>query len=325
MEQMKKIQERLGPELGEMNEIITGTLHTSNRMMNDIVTRYLRIKGKQIRPILVILSARMFGDVTREVLLAGAALEMLHNASLIHDDIVDETELRRGEATINATWGNHIAVLVGDFFVSNALDAGIKTGNIRVISALSALGKELSLGEIDQICNARDHSLDESSYFGMIRLKTASLFMNCVRMGAELGGCASDEELQLLVRYAELLGLCFQIRDDIFDYFEDTRIGKPTGNDLREGKVTLPLLYALRTAPEDEARPMRDMLLGGDLTAGDIDRLIEFAKRHGGIEYAYSRMREMQQEGEKLISTLPDSESKKAFMEIFDFIIERRV
>lgn len=322
MNDMKKIQECLGPELDEMNAIIVETLRTSNQMMDDIVTRYLKIKGKQIRPILVILSARMFGSVSREVLLAGAALEMLHNASLIHDDIVDETALRRGMPTINATMGNHIAVLVGDYFVSNALSAGIRTGDIRVISALSALGKELSLGEIDQICNARDHALDESSYFGMIRQKTASLFMNCVRMGAELGG-ATQEDLEKLVRYAELLGLCFQIKDDIFDYYEDTRIGKPTGNDLREGKVTLPLLYALRTAPEPEARPMRDLLLEGTLSGDDINHLIEFAKAHGGIDYAYSRMREMQREGEKILSTLPDTESGKAFGDIFDFIISR--
>lgn len=322
MNDMKKIQECLGPELDEMNAIIVETLRTSNQMMDDIVTRYLKIKGKQIRPILVILSARMFGSVSREVLLAGAALEMLHNASLIHDDIVDETALRRGMPTINATMGNHIAVLVGDYFVSNALAAGIRTGDIRVISALSALGKELSLGEIDQLCNARDHALDESSYFGMIRQKTASLFMNCVRMGAELGG-ATQEDLEKLVRYAELLGLCFQIKDDIFDYYEDTRIGKPTGNDLREGKVTLPLLYALRTAPEPEARPMRDLLLKGTLSGDDINRLIEFAKAHGGIDYAYSRMREMQREGEKILSTLPDTESGKAFGDIFDFIISR--
>lgn len=322
MNDMKKIQECLGPELDEMNAIIVETLRTSNQMMDDIVTRYLKIKGKQIRPILVILSARMFGSVSREVLLAGAALEMLHNASLIHDDIVDETALRRGMPTINATMGNHIAVLVGDYFVSNALAAGIRTGDIRVISALSALGKELSLGEIDQICNARDHALDESSYFGMIRQKTASLFMNCVRMGAELGG-ATQEDLEKLVRYAELLGLCFQIKDDIFDYYEDTRIGKPTGNDLREGKVTLPLLYALRTAPEPEARPMRDLLLKGTLSGDDINRLIEFAKAHGGIDYAYSRMRDMQREGEKILSTLPDTESGKAFGDIFDFIISR--
>lgn len=322
MNDMKKIQECLGPELDEMNAIIVETLRTSNQMMDDIVTRYLKIKGKQIRPILVILSARMFGSVSREVLLAGAALEMLHNASLIHDDIVDETALRRGMPTINATMGNHIAVLVGDYFVSNALAAGIRTGDIRVISALSALGKELSLGEIDQICNARDHALDESSYFGMIRQKTASLFMNCVRMGAELGG-ATQEDLEKLVRYAELLGLCFQIKDDIFDYYEDTRIGKPTGNDLREGKVTLPLLYALRTAPEPEARPMRDLLLEGTLSGDDINRLIEFAKAHGGIDYAYFRMRDMQREGEKILSTLPNTESRKAFGNIFDFIISR--
>ena len=218
--------------------------------------------------------------------------------------------------------GNHIAVLVGDFFVSNALAAGIRTGDIRVVSALSALGKELSLGEIDQICNARDHTLEECSYFGMIRQKTASLFMNCVRMGAGLGG-ATPEELDRLVRYAELLGLCFQIKDDIFDYYEDPRIGKPTGNDLREGKVTLPLLYALRTAPEAESRPMRDLLLAGDLAPADISGLIEFAKRHGGVEYAYDRMRAMQREGEEILATFPDSESRRAFTGIFDFIISR--
>ena len=161
MEQMKKIQQSLAPWLDQMNGIIVGQLATSNKMMNDIVTRYLEVKGKQIRPILVILSAKMFGEVSHEVLLAGAALEMLHNASLIHDDIVDETALRRGVETINARMGNHIAVLVGDFFVSNALAAGIKTGDIRVVRALSELGKELSLGEIDQICNAREHSLEE--------------------------------------------------------------------------------------------------------------------------------------------------------------------
>lgn len=322
MNPMKKIQERIKPELDEMNRLIVDSLATRNRMMDDIVKRYLQIKGKQIRPVLVILSARMFGHVSREVLYAGAALEMLHNASLIHDDVVDETLLRRGVDTINARMGNHIAVLVGDYFVSNALAAGIKTGDIRVVSALSALGKELSLGEIDQICNAREHTLEEVSYFGMIRQKTASLFMNCVRMGAELGGASSDD-LEKLGRFAELLGLCFQIKDDIFDYYDDSRIGKPTGNDLREGKVTLPLLYALRTAPEAESRPMRDILLAGDLSADDISSLIRFAHRYGGIEYAYERMRAMQTESEAILEEFPRSDSKEAFSEIFDYIISR--
>lgn len=319
---MKRIQETLAPELDEMNKIIVESLGTSNKMMDDIVSHYLKTKGKQIRPILVILSARMFGAVSKEVLYAGAALEMLHNASLIHDDVVDETSTRRGELTINARMGNHIAVLVGDYFVSNALSAGICTGNIRVISALSALGKELSLGEIDQICNARGHLLEESAYFSTIRQKTASLFMHCVRMGADLAG-ASIEDQDCLVRYGELLGLCFQIKDDIFDYFENPQIGKPTGNDLREGKVSLPLLYALRTAPEEESRPKTDLILTGDLTAEAISELIKFAKRYGGIEYAYKRMRELQGEAELIIDKYPDSASKTAFREIFEYIITR--
>lgn len=322
MDQMKKIQESLKPWLSDMNNIIEESLHTSHALMNNVVTHYLQTKGKQIRPILVILSARMFGEVTRNVLYAGAALEMLHNATLIHDDIVDETTLRRGVPTVNSTVGNEIAVLVGDFFVSNALAAGVRTGDIRVVKALSDLGKELSLGEIDQICNAREHSLEESAYLTMIRQKTASLFINCVKMGAEQVE-AKPEQLDRLVRYAELLGLAFQIKDDIFDYFNDPRIGKPTGNDLREGKVTLPLLYALRTAPEEEARPMRDLLLAGDLKRNEIDMLIEFAKQHGGIEYAYNRMRQMQDEALDILHTLPDNEARADFALIFDYIIER--
>ena len=213
-------------------------------------------------------------------------------------------------------------MLVGDYFVSNALAAGIRTNNIAIISALSDLGKELSLGEIDQICNAREHHFDEESYFSMIRQKTASLFINCVKMGAEAAG-ASPEEYAPLVEFAELFGLCFQIKDDIFDYFDNQQIGKPTGNDLREGKVTLPLLYALNTAPEEEALPMKELLKRGNLDNGEIATLIDFARRHGGIEYAYSRMREMEKEGERLLDAYPDSSWKQSFLDIFDFIISR--
>lgn len=322
MEQLEEIHRRLAPELEEMNRIIVSTLSTKNRMMDDIVTRYLRVKGKQIRPIMVILGARMFGGVNREVLYAGAALEMLHNASLIHDDVVDETKLRRGVDTVNARMGNHIAVLVGDYFVSSALDAGIQTGSVSVVRALSELGKELSLGEIDQICNAREHHFDEESYFGMIRKKTASLFMNCVRMGAEMAGAGGDD-LSHVVRFGELLGLCFQIKDDIFDYFDSKEIGKPTGNDLREGKVTLPLLYALAHGPGEEADALKNMIIRDDLSAPQIERLIEFAKANGGIEYAYSRMRCMQREAEAELADFPDSEAKRSFLDIFDYIISR--
>lgn len=322
MEQFEQIRLRLHTELGKMNSIISESLRANNEMLNAIVTNYLETKGKQIRPILVILSAKMFGTVNEHVLNACAALEMLHNASLIHDDVVDETSLRRGEPTINKMWGNHIAVLVGDYFVSNALAAGIRTGLISIISALSALGKELSLGEIDQICTARDHHFDEGSYFMVIRKKTASLFMNCVQMGAEAVGAVS-EEFAPMVKYAELLGLCFQIKDDIFDYYDNPKIGKPTGNDLREGKVTLPLLYALDNAPEEESDEMKALICRGDLTPGEIEVLVDFAKREGGIDYAFETMRRMQQEAENIIAPYPESEAKQSFREIFEFIISR--
>ncbi len=324
MDQLTVIQKTLQKELTEMNDIIRRSLYTPNALMNRVVTSYLETKGKQIRPIMVIVSAGLFGGVNEHVLHAGAALEMLHNASLIHDDVVDETPLRRGRATINQEWGNHIAVLVGDYFVSNALAAGIRTGNIAIIASLSDLGKELSIGEIDQICNARDHHFDEESYISMIRKKTASLFMNCVKMGAEAAG-ATESQYAPLIRFAELFGLCFQIKDDIFDYSDNTRIGKPTGNDLREGKVTLPLLYALGHAPAEEAERMKALLRRGDLSSDDIARLLRFACENGGIEYAYRRMREMQKEADKVLDTYPDSRWRQTFRDIFSYIISRDI
>lgn len=322
MNQLDTIQARLSEELSAMNGIIRSSLATPNELMNRVVESYLKTKGKQIRPLLVMLSARMFGGINDDVLHAGAALEMLHNASLIHDDIVDETDMRRGVPTINSVWGNHIAVLVGDFFVSNALAAGIRTGHLSIISALSALGVELSLGEVDQITNARGHHFDEDRYMAMIRKKTASLFMHCVRMGAQAAG-ASDKESDPMVEYAELLGLCFQIKDDVFDYFESDKIGKPTGNDLREGKVTLPLLYALRTGPAEESARLKDILRRGNLSEEEIQEMTAFARANGGIEYAFSVMRDMQTQAASIIAPYPDSEWKEAFSDIFEFIISR--
>ena len=322
MDSLAEIQKTLEPELNRMNEIIRQSLETDNELMNRVVTNYLLSKGKQIRPIMVLLSAKFFKDVNEDVLHAGAALEMLHNASLIHDDVVDETSLRRGRTTINTQWGNHLAVLVGDFFVANALSASIATGNISVISSLSHLGKELSLGEVDQICNVREHRFDEPHYMGMIRKKTASLFMNCVKMGAESVG-VKEEEYVPLMKYAEIMGLCFQIRDDIFDYFEDSKIGKPTGNDLKEGKVTLPLLYALNNTESHKAKEIKESLIKGLPDDNEILMIVNFAKENGGVEYAFSKMRTLQQEAEVYLNEYPDSKWKEAFRNLFDYIISR--
>lgn len=323
MKVLDEIQSSFKEELEAMNAIIADLLHTGHTLVNRIIDNYLKTKGKQIRPLLVLLSARMFGEIDSKVLYAAASLEMLHNATLIHDDVVDQTPLRRGKLTINAVWGNHLAVLSGDIFVSKALEAGIRTGNLSLLRSLSDLGTELSLGEMDQIFNARGHNMAEEAYFNMIERKTASLFVGCVRIGAQAVGVA-EEVFAPLEEYARRLGRAFQIRDDIFDYYPSDEVGKPTGHDLLEGKVTLPIIKALDNAPAEVSTRMRAILTKeGELDASDIATLHDFAKEYGGIEAARDEMKRLRSEALGFIKDYPDSESKKRFEEIFDYIINR--
>ena len=322
MTKFDEIKESISPELSRLNEIISSSLNSNSDLLNEIVATYLKTKGKQIRPIIVILSAKFFSNINEETLHAAASIELLHNASLIHDDVVDDTKKRRGNPTINSVWDNHIAVLVGDFFVSNALSCAIAAGDMRVISTVSKLGKELSTGELDQIDIAKHHSITEDNYYHIIGKKTASLFRSCVQVGGYTAK-APQQDIDNLARFVELLGLCFQIKDDIFDYFSDAEVGKPTGNDLREGKVTLPLIYALSKKESPLHEEMKSIVMQDVLTNAEIERLIEFAKNEGGIEYAYSSMERLKDEACKLISHYPDSDAKKAFINLFDFIIKR--
>lgn len=319
---MKKIQENIAPDLAKLNGIITTALESNSALMRQIVNKFLESKGKQIRPILVILSGRFFGEVNEKVLNAGAAIELLHNASLIHDDVIDESKERRGQPTINRIWDNHISVLVGDFFVSAALACAVKTESHRITAVLSRLGRELSLGEMSQIDNARQHNIDETTYFDIIRHKTASLFMCCVEVSGHATG-ADERELADLMKFTELLGLCFQIKDDIFDYFEDKSIGKPTGNDLREGKVTLPLIYALSKDSAAAREKMVELVKQNELSTEDIATLIEYAKAEGGIDYAYSTMERLRDEAFAILDTYPEKEVTEDFKSLFNYIIKR--
>ncbi len=316
------LKQRLAEELKAMNTFISESLHTDDSLMQHVVDQYLQTKGKQIRPILVLMSAKLFGGVNDTTLHAAASLEMLHNASLIHDDVVDNSYFRRGNPTLNRDYDNRIAVLTGDFFVSNSLVEALKTRDLNVISDIAQLGKELALGEMNQISNARECTFDEEKYMNVISKKTASLFMTCIKLGALSAG-ADNEMAANAVEYGRLLGLCFQIKDDIFDYFEDTEIGKPTGNDLRENKVSLPLLYAIRTTSPEESQKMKDLIRRGDLSDAEIALLIEFAKRNGGIDYAYAVMERMRCESLDILRLLPSNEWSAAFADLFDFTIRR--
>lgn len=322
MTTLEIIQQTISSELKQLNDRIAETLMSSNLLLNQVVESYLKTKGKQVRPIIVMLSAKMFGAITPNVISAAAAVELLHNASLIHDDVVDDTKTRRGNPTVNNIWDNHIAVLVGDFFVSTALHQAISTGDVRIINSMAKLGKLLSLGEIDQIYNARYHNLSEDAYFTTINHKTASLFVSCVEMGGYAVG-ADEDRLAKMARFAELLGLCFQIKDDIFDYFADDKIGKPTGNDLREGKITLPLLHVLLDETLPDHVEMLELSRKEELTTDEINALIDYAKRHGGIDYAYQKMAELRNQAVEIILEFPDTDIRRAFIALFDYIITR--
>ena len=326
MTQFRNIQSTLADELKQLNELIASALSSPNALMNQVISTYLERKGKQIRPILVLLSGKLLGAVNESTMHGAAAVELLHNASLIHDDVVDDTVTRRDAPTINGLWDNHLAVLVGDFFLSNALLQSVQTGNIRIVESISNLGRLLSIGELDEIYSARYSNPDEESYFGIIYRKTASLFISCVEIGAIAAGVAADDQrFTALQEYARLLGLCFQIRDDVFDYYSDAKIGKPTGNDLREGKITLPLLYALSLEQHPDHERMASLAAKEMLAAEEIDTLITFAVENGGIEYANATMARFAREAsEKLCEAFPaDSAPRQAFLDLLAYVIDR--
>ncbi len=325
---LKSIQQSIAPELRSLNQRILLALSSPNQMMNRIVEEYLRRKGKQVRPIMVLLCAKLFNpEVSRAVISAGASVEMLHNASLIHDDVVDESKLRRGEPTINGIWDNHIAVLVGDFFTATSLRLATETSDLRIVNTIAGLGRLLSIGELDQIYNARFHSLSEEAYMQTISRKTASLFVACASMGAYAAGVTDDDpRLEAIRSFAEKLGLCFQIADDIFDYYPATAetIGKPTGNDLLEGKVTLPLLHVLTREDLSDHDVMLALSRHEQLTPSEVDTLMTYAVSNGGIEYARAVMSRLRDEAAAILNgAFAPSQAVSDLLTLLDYVITR--
>ncbi len=323
MTRLQTIRSTYAPRLDRLHAVIVDALSSDNPLMARVIGHYLSRRGKELRPLMAMITADLLGgDVCYDVTRPAAAVEILHNASLIHDDVVDASDTRHGAATINAVWDNHIAVLVGDFFVSRALSLATSTADLRVIETLAGLGARLSLGEMDQIDNARGHSLTEQAYFGIITNKTAALFKACVEIGAYSAG-VTDSRLDMLRRYAEIFGQCFQITDDIFDYGTPDDLGKPTGLDLREGKVTLPLLCALASGHPDAPR-MRSTLQADILTDDDIARLIAFAVEAGGIEAARATVDRLCDEGTSLARAIAPSAASNPLITLLRYVAARR-
>lgn len=293
-----------------------------NPLLREIILHVNKQRGKQMRPMMVLLFGKMFGKVTDSTYSAALALELLHTASLVHDDVVDESMQRRGQASVNALYNNKLAVLVGDYLLSTSLVFTGRCGNPRITNIIGALGQTLSDGEIFQMFHSQEKLISEEVYFEIIRKKTASLFSSCAEIGA-LSADASQENIDNARLIGEYIGMCFQIRDDIFDYYTND-VGKPTGNDMREGKLTLPIIYAVRTHGNDCILTMIDRLKSGELADTEIGELIEFAKQHGGIEYAEQVMQDYRQKAIDLLPKAIDKNVRDAVIAYMDAVINRK-
>lgn len=290
----------------------------------DIITNYvLRRKGKQLRPMLVFLSAKLNGQITDATYVSATLIELLHTATLIHDDVVDETYQRRGFFSINALWKSKIAVLVGDYFLSKGLITALDTDQIGVLKVVSDAVKEMSEGELLQIEKSRKLDITEDVYYDIIRKKTATLIAACTRAGA-LSVEADEEKMAAMKSFGENLGIAFQIRDDLFDYEKNGMIGKPTGNDIKEKKLTLPLIHALNSVDTPEQKRVLRMIRRHHKNEKKVQEIIAFVKANGGIEYTHKRMLEYSQKALDALSLYDDTETKVALKELVEFTINRK-
>ena len=276
-----------------------------------------------MRPMLILLIAKNYGGITSVTQHSAVGLELLHTASLVHDDVVDESKERRGQASVNAEYNNKVAVLVGDYVLSTALLNVALTNNTHIVQSLAELGRTLSNGEILQLSNIQNSEFSEEVYYEVIKMKTAALFEACCEIGA-MSANATEEDLEKAKSFGRNLGIIFQIRDDIFDYYDSKEIGKPTGNDMAEGKLTLPVLYALNSTEDEEMKAIARKVKSRDVSQEEISRLVAFTKANGGIEYAEQKMLELRSQCLQFIDAESVTEEIRiALTAYIDYVIQR--
>ncbi len=291
MDYLSIIKQPIAKDLDDFIALFGQSLTHDDGMLGSALNHIRQRGGKRMRPILTLLMAKNYGKISDVTQNSAVGLELLHTASLVHDDVVDESSERRGQASVNASYNNKVAVLVGDYILSTALLHVSFTGHQRIIEYLAELGRTLAAGEILQLSNIQNQEISEDVYYQVIQQKTAALFEACAAIGAMSGG-ATEEEMQEAKQFGQYLGIMFQIRDDIFDYFDSKEIGKPTGNDMTEGKLTLPVIYALNNTDFDAMHTLAKKVKSGTINADEIAVLVEFTKQNGGIEYAEQKMSE---------------------------------
>ena len=323
MDYISVIKQPIESELDDFVQLFNESLSHTDGLLQQVLDHIRKRAGKRMRPMLILLMAKNFGRVTDATLHAAVGLELLHTASLVHDDVVDESKQRRGQLSVNAEYDNKVAVLVGDYILSTALLYVSRTHSEIVVRYLSELGRTLSNGEILQLSNIQNEEISEQAYYRVIQQKTAALFEACASIGALSAG-ASEDDIHQAKLFGSNLGMIFQIRDDIFDYYDNSDIGKPTGNDMTEGKLTLPVIYALNTTRDADMLALARKVKSGDVTREEIERLVEFTKQNGGIEYAEKKMWEIHAESVHFLeSEVTDPEVRRSLRGYLDYVIER--
>lgn len=323
MDQLSIIKRPIKADLERFVNLFEKSLTHDYGLLAQVLDHIRQRAGKRMRPMLILLMAKHFGGITDATQYAAVGLELLHTASLVHDDVVDDSAERRGQSSVNAEYNNKVAVLVGDYILSTALLNVALTDNQIIVKRLAELGRTLASGEILQLSNIQNTEISEDVYYDVIIQKTAALFEACCTIGALSAG-GSDEDIEKASLFGRNLGIMFQIKDDIFDYSQSSEIGKPTGNDMAEGKLTLPVIYALNSTGNDNMRALAMKVKDRTVTSDEITMLVDFTKKNGGIEYAEKRMNDFSVLCKDYVSQhVVDQEVRDSLYAYIDYIVNR--
>ncbi len=323
MNTIKEIKKPIQQEMLLFEKKFKDSLNSKVPLLDKILHYIVKRKGKQMRPMFVFLSGKLFGEINESSFRAASLIELLHTATLVHDDVIDDANMRRGFFSINALWKNKIAVLVGDYLLSKGLLMSLENEEYDLLQIVSKAVKEMSEGELLQIEKARKLDIKEDVYFEIIRQKTATLIAACCACGA-ITAKQDKETVERMRKFGELIGIAFQMKDDLFDYYNEDVIGKPTGIDIKEQKMTLPLIYTLRNCDRKQKKFIIQTVKNHNTNSERVSKVLEIVKKSGGINYTIEKMKTYQEEALRLLKTFDDNESRKSLELLVNFVIERK-
>ena len=322
MDILSEIRKPVEKEFNDFLNLFKKVFNSDDVTLGNVLLHIGNRGGKHMRPLLLILIAKAYGDVNEKTKRAAVGVELLHTASLVHDDVVDESDKRRGQPSVNSLFNNKISVLVGDYLLSSSISSFVDAENWQILRLMTEVCATLSSGEILQIENISNTEVSEETYYEIIYRKTASLFEACAGIGA-LSVNASEDDIRKAKELGKAIGMTFQIRDDIFDYYDSDAIGKPTGNDMLEGKLTLPVIYAINNSNDEEMTVLVDKVKRGDANKEEIGKLVAFAKENGGIDYAYSKMEEFTAQAKSIVNSIKEKAIRDALTAYIDYVSKR--